>query len=332
MMRTTALLAAAAAASAADSMSFLAIGDWGGTSDTDPTAPGEVDNNKGMGAVAQTLGNTEFVLALGDNFYSSGIHGDDHCSRFHSTFEDVFNHPKLQVPWYVVAGNHDHEGNVTAQIAYSQISERWNFPSLFYTFSKSFMSGSKNVTTQVIYIDTVVFSGMSYHDIVNDIFVEPTGPAPEHIRLAETQKRWLEEELAASTADYLWVAGHYPIWSQCVHGPTDKLILEVLPLLTKYRASGYIAGHDHCLGHFENKGMTFVLSGAGKECCYSPKHENSVPVGSMKFRMDRNHTYGTDGGFSSFVVTAEQTVISYHDAKGKTLFTADPVAARKKSE
>ena len=41
------------------------------------------------------------------------------------------------------------------------------------------------------------------------------GPA-----ISRAQWEWLEGAMAASTADYLWVGGHYPVWSVCTHGPT----------------------------------------------------------------------------------------------------------------
>lgn len=44
---------------------------------------------------------------------------------YQDTFESVYTAKSLRVPWYVLAGNHDHAGNVKAQIEYSQKSNRW---------------------------------------------------------------------------------------------------------------------------------------------------------------------------------------------------------------
>ena len=41
------------------------------------------------------------------------------------TFEDVFTSKSLMRDWYLVAGNHDHNGNVTAQIEYTNKTQRW---------------------------------------------------------------------------------------------------------------------------------------------------------------------------------------------------------------
>lgn len=49
------------------------------------------------------------------------------------------------------------EGNVTTQIEYSRISSRWKFPSLFYTFNKTFQGPSRKVTVEYVMIDTVCF-------------------------------------------------------------------------------------------------------------------------------------------------------------------------------
>jgi hypothetical protein len=42
-------------------------------------------------------------LALADNFYSSGIHSDEHDPRFKETFEDVYVGEHIaDLPYYVI--------------------------------------------------------------------------------------------------------------------------------------------------------------------------------------------------------------------------------------
>lgn len=73
-----------------------------------------------------------FFLFLGDNFYTFGVK-NEYDPRFEETFSSVFSEPSLQVPWYLVAGNHDHYGNASAQIAYQQHSDIWKFPNYWYS-------------------------------------------------------------------------------------------------------------------------------------------------------------------------------------------------------
>ena len=76
------------------------------------------------------------MLGLGDNFYYEGVKSVED-PRFFSTFEHVYTNPALKsATWYMIAGNHDHASNVSAQIAYTKVSHRWHFPDFFYSRGK----------------------------------------------------------------------------------------------------------------------------------------------------------------------------------------------------
>lgn len=180
-----------------------------------------------------------FMLAVGDNFYTDGISctgkpeenctADDTSFRFQATWHDVYE--PFHYPWYVIAGNHDwhSDGNVSAEIAFSDKSDIWNFPYYWYNFVQSFKGDDgTTITVEIVMIDTVILSS-------------------NNEGLHDEQMRWIEKTLAASNADWLIVSGHYPVYSIAEHGPTPQLIKEVLPLMEEYGVSLYICGHDHNL-------------------------------------------------------------------------------------
>ena len=58
--------------------------------------------------------------------------------------------------------------------------------------------------------------------------------------------------------------------------------------------------------------MAFVLSGAGKECCYRPDSLSSkLNAGDLKFRMDKEESQGASGGFAALTATAAATTVTY---------------------
>ena len=46
-----------------------------------------------------------FVINVGHNFYFNGV-SNLFDSRFEDSFEQVYEDPKLLVPWFTIAGNH----------------------------------------------------------------------------------------------------------------------------------------------------------------------------------------------------------------------------------
>lgn len=76
-------------------------------------------------------------------------------------------------------------------------------------------------------------------------------PLPERTRASsEKAWTWLEDQMKASTAMYLLVGGHYPVYSLCEHGNTATLVTNLKPLLETY-GGHFMSGHDHCMEHIQ---------------------------------------------------------------------------------
>ena len=106
---------ASSATVAPGALVFLTVGDWG------MRLPSAKAVAKQMGLWAELHG-AAFVVSVGDNFYPYGVK-DVHDRQFETTFERMYSAKALQIPWYLVLGNHDYafngrKGNTTAQLLY----------------------------------------------------------------------------------------------------------------------------------------------------------------------------------------------------------------------
>ncbi|PWA81211.1 Acid phosphatase, type 5 [Artemisia annua] len=78
-----------------------------------------------MGKVGEEL-DTDFIIAMGDNFYDHGLI-DEEDPMFFESYTEVYTSNSLPKQWYLVLGNHDYEGSVLARLnpALIQRDSRW---------------------------------------------------------------------------------------------------------------------------------------------------------------------------------------------------------------
>ena len=191
---------------------------------------------------------------------------------------------------------------------------------------------------QFVYIDTVGLSGNSdVHDPeTHELLQELNGselPGPEDAGLADAQMEWLEHTLATSTAQYLVVAGHYPIYSICEHGPTSGLVERVKPLLEQYKVTAYLNGHDHCMQHLVTAnqegqavrdGVDYHTVGSAAINDPSEAHKDVEVGGVSQTKSLKFHSPGKQGGFATVTVTRQGLSLTHYDGDGSVLYTAPP--------
>lgn len=310
--------------------SFLQIADWGGDSDSDPTWPGQLLTATALSKAALEL-DVDGILMLGDNFYDRGV-SDCNSKRFQQTFENVYPQSDYPsgMPFHVIAGNHDHYGNAQAEVDYTAIAPggRWKFPSLWYKLNYSWTASSgASRTLDILMIDTVNLAGLSSDECVGCEL-----PGPANLTMAASQYSWIEDELKSSTADFVWVMGHYGIYSVGDDGTTKNLVDNLLPKLKTYGAH-YLSGHDHQVAHYIDDGVHMFLNGMGAECCYGQGSKSSVPDGMLQFIISGKYLKNpkAQGGFTSLEFGDDAVTLKYINEKSEVLYTYD-VPKRSQSE
>lgn len=212
---------------------LFVIGDWGSGSSL------QRDVAVAMARIAQSE-HPHAIVSTGDNFYPSGVESADD-RLFHDRWESVYADSALMVPWIVALGNHDHRGNIAAQIEYSQRNRRWYMPAPYYT--ARVVSGGTSVMLFVLDTDSLL------SDRAN----------------RARQLRWLDSALSVSDATVRIVVGHHPVRSYGLYGDTRVLVEQLAPILDRHGVALYLCGHEHDLQIVVHPDDRFacVVSGGG---------------------------------------------------------------------
>jgi acid phosphatase len=80
---------------------------------------------------------------------------------------------------------------------------------------------------------------------------------------SQAQRRWLEAALRGSRAPWKIVTLHRPLYSSGLHGGAHSLRQALEPLLTRYRVSLVLAGHEHSYERLEANGIVHIVTGGG---------------------------------------------------------------------
>jgi acid phosphatase len=266
-------------------LSFLVIGDWGRGSTAQKRLAAA------FGRTADVV-RARFVISTGDNFYPAGVTSVEDA-QWKTSFEDMYDAPSLMIPWYPVLGNHDHKGNVGAQMAYTQRSSRWRMSGAYYKLAEVLADGS---SAEFFFIDTTPI--LRHHARWTGSFS------------INDQIDWLGRELAGSTARWKFVVGHHPVYSGEFGKASQALIDWLVPLLERHRVQVYLNGHSHTLEHIVVRGVHYLTSGAGA------KPGNASAVAGTRF------VRGQQLGFLVVRLLPNTMDVEFCDDVGNSLYRA----------
>nr|CAD2129529.1 unnamed protein product [Meloidogyne enterolobii] len=169
---------------------------------------------------------------------------------------------------------------VLAQMTHSEMYKEsiWKFPSEYYVHTH-YLNGFNVV---FIMIDTFLLCGGSRKDSLSLQKEDDLSQEEKTAKKLAQEKHftWLEKTLPmySGTADYLFVAGHYPLYMS-VGDRSYTCANRLRNLFELYKISAYLAGHEHSLKYIQvqdSETFTFnqIVSGAATkmENCLQEKH------------------------------------------------------------
>jgi len=182
----------------------------------------------------------DFIIVVGDMITGSAK-SSTHMNRL-KKWKDVVE--KYGIPFYVGAGNHEIESELSENIVRSIFEMPENGPAGLKELAYSFDYGDSHF----IMLDT---------DIFNDFHA-----------IGEEQLRWLKEDLEKNQKKNIFVFGHepaYPVYNH-VGSSLDKYPFQrdgLWSVFKKYKVSAYICGHEHLYNKAVHESVYQIITGGG---------------------------------------------------------------------
>lgn len=277
-------------------LTYYSIGDWGSYY---PKNYEMIKNSFSINNIYHKSNpKPKFIVALGDNFYDSGVNGLDD-EKWNTTWYNNFilPYPELNdLKWCAILGNHDYDGgeiSILSQIEKTTHSNNWIMPNNEYYLH------DKNSNSYHIFIDTCKIYPELYEKTNNmlnskDVF--------DSLQFIEKQL------IIANNLNCKWICvyGHYHMFSNGYYGNYNVMIERLLPLFIKYNVTIYFSGHEHTHQLLKFKNIYFCVNGVG--AFVSPVHH--------KNKLNDIITYYTDNtavGFMSHSITKNEYLLKFID-------------------
>jgi tartrate-resistant acid phosphatase type 5 len=267
---------------------FAVIGDYG-------------VNDEHEAAVANLVASwhAAYVLTTGDDYYEpAGGTGtgkyDESIGAYYGAFLKDITTTGTRCPvglapvnaFFPCLGNEDYDFATPA-------------PETYVTYFDVPGAGFSNSSGNERYYDFV--EGPIHFFVVNSNDAEPDGT-----RSTSKQAKWLQAQLAASTATWNIVYDHYPPYSSGVNHGSDTSMRWPF---AEWGADVILSGHEHSFERVERDGIVYFVNGLGG----AGRYFFGLPVDGSLVR------YNDDWGAQKVLVTGDALIFQFWSVGGKLI-------------
>jgi tartrate-resistant acid phosphatase type 5 len=288
-----------------DNITFFALGDQGN---------GGVKQwavARAMEKIAEKDKDLDFVVLMGDNFYSQSMLTID-SPEWLSKFEYVYSGEYLSAtPFYAVLGNHDHgksdsaaEGEISSHNKHGYATQH---PAVQIEYSIEHLGSNRCMPDWYYSAD---FGKVGGQPLLRVVFLDTNLKHEDLLKEAD----FIRQKFSGASNKPIWkiVVGHHPVRTYGKHfGETKEIEDTLMTALQEAHVDLYLSGHDHNQQVIARDGEPFYfVNGGGGAGTYNMRKQSP----DLKFSRSAH-------GFLGVNIDNKTLKVSIYDTDGKALST-----------